>query len=195
MIHFLPKPTLPASFDFSRDCIRRPQNCLENGRWAWHFGNSEGGIPHGERTDALIWRACSIFITRIVIKSFIIYNCLLIFISICTPSKSTSMIKNSSATSSKRRFALRRQQQGDLRVAPAPIIEDAVAPTNVSALTKPSATRDSETRSIFSLEKSTLQHPTSCQGSLIVQGSRRECEQRCVQNRSQRRKKERMGFR
>ena len=57
------------------------------------------------------------------------------------------MIKNSSATSSKRLFALRRQQQGDLRVAPAPIIEDAVAPTNVSALSKPSATRDSATRS------------------------------------------------
>ena len=57
------------------------------------------------------------------------------------------MIKNSSATSSKRLFALRRQQQGDLRVAPAPIIEDAVAPTNVSALSKPSATRDLATRS------------------------------------------------
>ena len=57
------------------------------------------------------------------------------------------MIKNSSATSSKRLFALRRQQQGDLRVAPAPIIEDAVAPTNVSAFSKPSATRDSATRS------------------------------------------------
>ena len=57
------------------------------------------------------------------------------------------MIKNSSATSSKRLFALRRQQRGDLRVAPTLIVEDAIPPTNVVALAKPSASRNTSTKS------------------------------------------------